>query len=53
MATMADPAFLEEAEKLKLTIDPLPGEKVAAIVHRMADLDPAVVARMKQVLEQE
>lgn len=53
MATMTDPAFLEEAEKLRLTIDPLSGEKVAAIVQRMYDLDPAVVTRMQQVLEQE
>jgi len=52
MATMKDPEFLQETDKLGLTVDPLPGDKVADIVQRMYELDPAVVTKMKQALEQ-
>jgi tripartite-type tricarboxylate transporter receptor subunit TctC len=50
-ATMKDPAFLEEAEKLKLDIDPLSGQEVAKLVAEVAVTPPEVAARVRTALE--
>jgi tripartite-type tricarboxylate transporter receptor subunit TctC len=50
-ATMKDPAFLAEAEKLKLDIDPLTGEQVAELVAQVAATPPDVAARVRTALE--
>jgi tripartite-type tricarboxylate transporter receptor subunit TctC len=50
-ATMKDPAFLAEAEKLKLDIDPLSGEEVSALVVQVAATPPEVAARVRTALE--
>lgn len=50
-ATMKDPAFLVEAEKAKLEIEPLTGEEVARLVGRIAATPPAVLARVREALE--
>lgn len=42
-----DPAFLAEAEKQRLDIDPQSGEDVAAIVHTIVDTPPQIVAKIK------
>ncbi len=50
-ATMKDPEFLAEAEKLKLDIDALSGEKVQELVKTAMATPPDVVARVKKALE--
>ncbi len=51
-ATMKDPAFLAEAEKLKIDIDPLTGEQLAALVREVARTPAETVARVRSALEQ-
>jgi tripartite-type tricarboxylate transporter receptor subunit TctC len=50
MATMRDPEFLADAKKAKLDIDAMTGEEVEKIVARYFKLDPAIVARLKTIL---
>lgn len=50
-ATMKDPAFLAEAEKLKIDIDPLTGEQVAALVEQVTRTPADTVARVRAALE--
>jgi tripartite-type tricarboxylate transporter receptor subunit TctC len=50
-ATMADPAFIADAAKIGLTPDPLTGVAVQALVGRLATTPPAVVARVRAVLD--
>ena len=38
-ATMKDPAYLAEADKLKIDVDPLTGEQVAALVEQVSRTD--------------
>jgi hypothetical protein len=51
MATMKDAQFLAEAEKAKLEIDPIDGSAVEKMVQGLYDIEPAVIARVKQILE--
>lgn len=51
VATLKDPQFLAEAEKAKLEIDPIDGPAVEKMVQGLYDIEPAVVARVKQILE--
>jgi tripartite-type tricarboxylate transporter receptor subunit TctC len=44
-ATMKDKAFLAEADKLDIEIEPISGEQMAQIVARLAKVDPRAVAR--------
>lgn len=48
-ATMADAAFLAEARKRGLDIEPLPGEKVAEIVRETLAQPPAVIERTRAI----
>lgn len=50
-ATMKDPAFLAEAKKRRLLIEPMTGENLQAIVDKTVAAPPNVVTRAKQVLE--
>jgi tripartite-type tricarboxylate transporter receptor subunit TctC len=50
-ATMADPAFLAEAKKRRLLIEPMTGEKLQEIVKKTVAASPEVVSRAKKVLE--
>jgi hypothetical protein len=50
-ATMRDPAFIADAAKLQLEIDPMRGEEVQALVGDLARTPPDVVARVRAVLE--
>jgi hypothetical protein len=50
-ATMKDPAFLAEAEKLKLDIDPLSGAQVAELIAQVAATPPDVATRVREALE--
>jgi tripartite-type tricarboxylate transporter receptor subunit TctC len=49
--TLRDPAFLAEAKKQKMEINPISGDRVAEVVARTAGMSPAVVARIRGVLE--
>ena len=49
--TMKDPAFLAEAERSKLEIDPLTAEEVERAVSGFFKLSPAVVTKLKEVLK--
>jgi hypothetical protein len=51
MATMNDPAFLEEAGKVNLDINPLDGAGVAEMVRKMYTAQPDLVERMAKALK--
>ena len=48
--TLEDKAFLEEAEKTKLTLDPITGDDLQKLVTELFALEPALVARLKDIL---
>jgi tripartite-type tricarboxylate transporter receptor subunit TctC len=50
-ATMKDPAYLAEAEKLKIEVDPLTGEQVAELVARVNATPAAVVTRVRAAMQ--
>jgi hypothetical protein len=49
-STHRDPAFLEDARKANLTIDPVPGAEIEKKVMTLFNLSPAVKARLKEIL---
>ena len=49
-ATMQDKAFLEEAEKLKLDIEPMSAEEVTKIVQDVVKAPPEVVAKARAIM---
>ena len=51
-ATMRDPAFLEEAGKIKLDIRPLPGAEVQALITKVFSTPPEVVEKAKRAMTQ-
>jgi tripartite-type tricarboxylate transporter receptor subunit TctC len=50
-AVMKDKAFLEEADKLKIEVDPLTGEQVAALVEQLYKTPPETVAHVRAAME--
>jgi hypothetical protein len=46
----ADPALLAEAEKAKLALAPVPGERVLDILHEAQRMPPPVQERLKSIL---
>ena len=50
-ATMKDPAYLAEADKLKIDVEPLSGEAVAAMVEQVSRTPADTVARVRAALE--
>ena len=48
--TLKDKAFLAEAEKTKLSIDPVTGDELEKMVAELFTLDAATVAKLKDVL---
>jgi tripartite-type tricarboxylate transporter receptor subunit TctC len=48
--TLRDPAFLADAEKVKLEIDPVAGEDVERVVQKLFTLEPPLVARLRTLL---
>ena len=48
---MKDPRDLEEADKLKLEIDPLNGDEVASLVNEVSRTPAEVVTRVRAALE--
>jgi len=51
-ATMKDPAYLAEAKKLKIDVDPLTGPELAAFVEQVSRTPAETVARVRTALEQ-
>jgi hypothetical protein len=49
-ATLKDKAFLAEAEKAKLALDPVSGDDLERMVGDLFALDPALRARLKEIL---
>jgi tripartite-type tricarboxylate transporter receptor subunit TctC len=50
--TMKDKAFLEEAEKLKLDVEPMDWQEVTQIVHDVVNAPPAVVSKARAIMGQ-
>ena len=50
-ATMKDPAYLAEADKLKIEVEPLTGEQVAALVEQVSRTPAETVARVRTAME--
>jgi tripartite-type tricarboxylate transporter receptor subunit TctC len=48
VATMKDPAFLADADKINIDVSPMSGEDVEAFVNRVSAAPPAVIERAKQ-----
>jgi tripartite-type tricarboxylate transporter receptor subunit TctC len=50
-ATMRDQAFVADAARLQLEIDPMTGEEVQALVAQLARTPPDIVARVRAIME--
>ena len=50
-ATMKDKAYLAEADKLKIEVDPLTGEQVARLVEQVSRTPAETVARVRAAME--
>jgi tripartite-type tricarboxylate transporter receptor subunit TctC len=50
-ATMKDPAYLAEADKLKIEVEPLTGEEVANFVEQVIKTPAETVARVRTAME--
>jgi tripartite-type tricarboxylate transporter receptor subunit TctC len=50
-ATMKDPNYVGEADKLKIDLDPLTGEQVAALVEQVSRTSPETVAKVRAAME--
>jgi hypothetical protein len=50
-ATMKDPTYLAEADKLKIEVDALSGEQVAALVEQVTRTPPELVDRVRKAME--
>ena len=48
--TLKDPAFITDANKAKLTIDPVSGEELERMVAALFTLDPPLLAELKKIL---
>ncbi len=51
MDTMKDPEFLAEAKKANLDINPMDGAELESNVKEILKLDPALVAKLKEILK--
>lgn len=50
MATAKDKAFLEDAAKARLEVDPVSGEEVQALVEKMFGAPEAIIAKAKEAM---
>lgn len=51
METMKDPEFLADAQKARLDLDPIDGGEIEKQVRELFKLEPALVAKMKDILK--
>lgn len=49
-ATMKDPEFLADAKKANLDVEPITGQEMERIINGIFKLDPALVAKLKSIL---
>jgi hypothetical protein len=49
--TLKDPQLLAEAEKAKLEIDPIDGPGIEKMVKGLYEIEPAIIDRVKQILQ--
>ena len=49
-SALKDPKFLAEAEKAKIDVDPISGQKVAELVEKAMETPKDVVARVRDAL---
>jgi tripartite-type tricarboxylate transporter receptor subunit TctC len=50
-ATMKDPEFLAEAQRLNIELDPMSGERMAALIAQVSATPADIAARVRAVLE--
>ena len=50
-ATMRDAAYRADAERLRIEIDPLSGEEVAALIDQVLRTPPEIVSMLRTALE--
>jgi hypothetical protein len=50
-SVLKDPQLLAEAEKARLAIDPIDGPGIEKMVNGLYEIEPAIVSRVKQILE--
>jgi len=50
MATMKDPQLVAEAGKMRIGVNAKSGEEIAAIIHKMYQSPPELIARVKKTL---
>jgi tripartite-type tricarboxylate transporter receptor subunit TctC len=50
MATMKDPEFLADTQKVKLDVNPKDGEEVSGLIQKVYSAPKEVIGRMKEVL---
>lgn len=48
--TLKDKAFLADAEKIRLTLDPVTGDELRTMVAELGTLDPGFLAKLKGIL---
>jgi tripartite-type tricarboxylate transporter receptor subunit TctC len=53
MATMKDKDFLVDAEKTKISVNPMTGEEVEELIKDFSDASPAVIKRVKAAIQKE
>jgi tripartite-type tricarboxylate transporter receptor subunit TctC len=53
MQTMKDPAFLADAEKARIPIDPMTGEEVTQLFRSFYEVPASVIARAKDAMDDE
>jgi len=51
--TLKDKEFLAEAEKIQLDLDPVTGEEIERAVTELSKVDPALLAKLKEILYKE
>ena len=49
MAAHNDPDYIAEAEKQKMELSPITGEEITAMLTRLSDLPPSLIARYNQI----
>ena len=50
VATMKDPAFLADADRIGIALDPLPGDELQAVIEKSFAFSPAIVARAETLI---
>jgi tripartite-type tricarboxylate transporter receptor subunit TctC len=53
MATMKDKDFLADAEKTKISVNPMTGEEVEQLIAKFTDVSPAVVKRAQEATKKQ